>query len=82
MERKIFTVRTYLSLIDLAVEEDVVTRISSRGSYDNTGSRYNVSMILNADTTFNDAAYKTYSPLFLSYVFPSSFLLRRPLTLK
>jgi OPT family small oligopeptide transporter len=35
-------------------------------SYDNTGSRYNVSSIMNPDLTLNEAAYKAYSPLFLS----------------
>ena len=44
-------------------------RISSRGSFDNTGGAYNVSRILNDDTTINLEAYRAYSPLFLSYVY-------------
>jgi len=43
-------------------------RISSRGSYDNTGQPYNVTQIINADSSFNEAKYKAYSPLFLSFV--------------
>ena len=42
-------------------------RISSRGSYDNTGKRYNVSRIINDDASLNIAEYENYSPLFLSY---------------
>jgi hypothetical protein len=42
--------------------------ISSRGSYDNLGKRYNVSRIINSDASFNEAEYHAYSPLFLSYV--------------
>ena len=30
---------------------------------------YNLTRILNADTTFNETAYKAYSPLFLSATF-------------
>lgn len=33
-----------------------------------TAKPYNLSKILNPDSTFNEAAYKKYSPLFLSYV--------------
>lgn len=43
--------------------------ISDSASYDNTGSSYNVSRILNADYTFNLEAYESYSPLFLSTTF-------------
>jgi hypothetical protein len=46
----------------------IVDSISSRISYDNTGSSYNVSQIINADASFNLAAYEQYSPLFLSCV--------------
>lgn len=42
--------------------------MSSRSSYDNTGKRYNVTRIINPDSSFNEAAYKAYSPLYLSYV--------------
>jgi hypothetical protein len=35
-------------------------------SYDNTGARYNVSRVMNADVTLNVEAYEAYSPLFLS----------------
>lgn len=43
--------------------------ISSSGTYDNTGQRYNVSRIINDDTTFNQQAYEAYSPLFISTTF-------------
>ncbi|TFY79095.1 hypothetical protein EWM64_g4918 [Hericium alpestre] len=41
--------------------------ISSRNAFDNTGQPYNLSRILNTDTTLNTTAYNLYSPLFLSY---------------
>lgn len=47
--------------------------MSTRTSYDNTGAPYNVSMILNPDTTFNLEAYKAYSPLFLSTTFALNY---------
>ncbi|KAI0044897.1 OPT oligopeptide transporter [Auriscalpium vulgare] len=47
--------------------------ISSRTSYDNTGAPYNVSRILNADSTINLEAYHAYSPLFLSTTFAISY---------
>ena len=47
--------------------------ISSRGSYDNTGQTYNVSMILTPDSTLDLAAYEAYSPLFLSTTFALSY---------
>ncbi|KZS90265.1 OPT oligopeptide transporter [Sistotremastrum niveocremeum HHB9708] len=47
--------------------------ISSRGSYDNTGAAYNVTRILNDDTTINLEAYHNYSPLFLSTTFAISY---------
>ncbi|PPR08054.1 hypothetical protein CVT24_010853 [Panaeolus cyanescens] len=47
--------------------------ISSRTSYDNTGHSYNVSRILNPDSTFNLEEYKAYSPLFLSTTFAISY---------
>ncbi|KAF8452243.1 OPT oligopeptide transporter [Boletus edulis BED1] len=47
--------------------------MSSRGSYDNTGSAYNVSRIINADASFNLTAYEEYSPLFLSMTFAISY---------
>ncbi len=43
------------------------------GSFDNTGNPYNVSRIINGDTTFNLAAYKAYSPLFISVTFAMSY---------
>ncbi len=36
--------------------------------YDNTGNVYNVTRILTPESTLDVAAYKGYSPLFLSYV--------------
>jgi OPT family small oligopeptide transporter len=47
--------------------------ISSRGSFDNTGQEYDVTRIINADTTFNQEAYIKYSPLFLSTTFAVSY---------
>lgn len=34
-------------------------------SFDNTGSVYNVSQIINSDFSFSLQAYKAYSPLFI-----------------
>ncbi|KII91025.1 hypothetical protein PLICRDRAFT_28874 [Plicaturopsis crispa FD-325 SS-3] len=47
--------------------------ISSRGSYDNTGAPYDVSLITNADSSLNITAYEAYSPLFLSTTFAVSY---------
>ncbi|KAH8110875.1 OPT oligopeptide transporter [Phellopilus nigrolimitatus] len=47
--------------------------ISSRGSFDNTGAAYNVSRILNDDTTINLEKYHAYSPLFLSTTFAMTY---------
>lgn len=47
--------------------------ISSRTSYDNTGASYDVTRILNNDSTINLEAYHNYSPLFLSTTFAMSY---------
>ncbi|KAJ7683983.1 OPT oligopeptide transporter [Mycena rosella] len=47
--------------------------ISSGGSFDNTGSKYNVTRILTADSTFDLESYEEYSPLFLSTTFAISY---------
>ncbi|KAF5331928.1 hypothetical protein D9611_008937 [Ephemerocybe angulata] len=47
--------------------------ISSRKSYDNTGQVYDVTKIINPDTTFNQEAYDAYSPLYLSTTFAISY---------
>ncbi|TFK71414.1 OPT oligopeptide transporter [Pluteus cervinus] len=47
--------------------------ISSRTSYDNTAQSYNVTRILTADATFDEEAYKAYSPLFISTTFAISY---------
>jgi hypothetical protein len=47
--------------------------ISSSGSFDNTGAKYNVSAILTADATFDLESYEAYSPLFLSTTFAISY---------
>jgi len=47
--------------------------ISSRGSFDNTGGDYDVTKILNPDSTFNEEAYMAYSPLYLSTTFAISY---------
>ncbi|KAG9002777.1 hypothetical protein FRB93_011379 [Tulasnella sp. JGI-2019a] len=43
--------------------------MSSNRSFDNTGAKYNVTRILNADATFNKEAYLAYSPLFITPTF-------------
>ncbi|KAF8264244.1 OPT oligopeptide transporter [Lactarius quietus] len=45
----------------------------SSQSFDNTGSPYNVSRIINDDATFNIDAYKAYSPIFISVTFAISY---------
>ena len=45
----------------------------SSQSFDNTGKQYNVSKIINADSSFNSEAYKAYSPLFLPASFAISY---------
>lgn len=45
----------------------------SSHSFDNTGSEYNVSRIINGDSTFNIQAYQEYSPLFLSGSFAIAY---------
>ncbi|KDQ62166.1 hypothetical protein JAAARDRAFT_65967 [Jaapia argillacea MUCL 33604] len=40
--------------------------INSNGVFDNTGNRYNVSRAVNADTLFDEASYKAYSPAYLA----------------
>lgn len=47
--------------------------MSDSNAYDNTGSTYNVSRILTPDYLFDEAAYKNYSPLFLSTTFSLSY---------
>ncbi|KAH0835722.1 OPT oligopeptide transporter [Lanmaoa asiatica] len=47
--------------------------MSTRVSYDNTGSTYNVAQIINADASLNLTAYGQYSPLFLSMTFALSY---------
>ncbi|SZF03594.1 unnamed protein product [Blumeria hordei] len=42
-------------------------------SYDNTAQRYNVSRILNSKLQFNEAEYKSYSPIFMSTNFALSY---------
>lgn len=47
--------------------------MSSRISYDNTGKQYDVSRIINEDSTLNLMRYEAYSPLFLSTTFAMSY---------
>jgi OPT family oligopeptide transporter len=47
--------------------------ISTRTAYDNTGLEYDVTKILDENNRFNEAAYKAYSPLFLSTVFAIAY---------
>jgi hypothetical protein len=46
--------------------------MSARIAYDNTGSPYDVTRILNPDTQLDEAKYRAYSPLFL----PTTFAVR------
>lgn len=39
--------------------------INDASIYDNTGSRYNITRVVNSDMTLNEEAYKSYSPLFI-----------------
>jgi hypothetical protein len=41
----------------------------SSDTFDNTGKQYNVSQIINSNSSFNLQAYEAYSPIFL----PASF---------
>jgi OPT oligopeptide transporter protein len=45
----------------------------SSHSFDNRGKRYNVSRIINDDSSFNLEAYQAYSPLFLSSTFAIAY---------
>ncbi|KAF2814918.1 small oligopeptide transporter [Mytilinidion resinicola] len=47
--------------------------ISDSSTYDNTGVRYNVSKVTTSQLTLDEAAYKTYSPLFLSTTFALTY---------
>ncbi|KAI0449510.1 OPT oligopeptide transporter protein-domain-containing protein [Xylaria acuta] len=47
--------------------------MSDASTYDNTGAVYNVSRILTSDYTLDEAAYKSYSPLFISTAFALSY---------
>lgn len=50
--------------------------ILSSAVFDNTGKPYSVSKILNADYTFDEEAYKQYSPLFLPITYALSYALQ------
>lgn len=43
--------------------------VTTSRTYDNTGARYNVSVILTPDFTFDLEAYKNYSPMFIAPTF-------------
>ncbi|KZV75210.1 small oligopeptide transporter [Peniophora sp. CONT] len=45
----------------------------SNGSFDNTASKYNVTRILTPEGTFDEAAYSSYSPLFIPAAFAISY---------
>ncbi|KAK7403930.1 hypothetical protein QQX98_010300 [Neonectria punicea] len=47
--------------------------ISANANFDHFGSRYNTSLILTSDFTFNETAYKEYSPLMLGPAFSLSY---------
>lgn len=48
-------------------------QIAANAAYDNTGASYNTSRIIGSDGIFDDAAYKTYSPIFLPTTFAICF---------
>ena len=45
----------------------------SSDAFDNTGKQYNVSRIINSNSSFNLRAYKAYSPIFLSASFTITY---------
>jgi OPT oligopeptide transporter protein len=45
----------------------------SSHTFDNTGKQYNVSQIINSDSSFNLQAYNAYSPIFISASFAISY---------
>ncbi|KAH7134550.1 OPT family small oligopeptide transporter [Dactylonectria estremocensis] len=47
--------------------------ISANANFDHFGARYNTSLILTPDFTFNETAYKEYSPLMLGPAFSLSY---------
>ncbi|GAO14569.1 hypothetical protein UVI_02032790 [Ustilaginoidea virens] len=47
--------------------------VQSSEAYDSTGNVYNVSRILDNNFTFNETAYKAYSPLYLSTQFALAY---------
>jgi OPT family small oligopeptide transporter len=47
--------------------------ISDSGTYDHFGLSYNTTRIVTADLTLNEAAYREYSPLFISTTFAISY---------
>lgn len=47
--------------------------MNDSSTYDNTGQHYNVSRVLTPQFTLDEAAYKAYSPLFLSTTFAISY---------
>ena len=47
--------------------------MSDSSTYDNTGAHYDVSRVLTPQFTLDEAAYKAYSPLFLSTTFAMSY---------
>lgn len=47
--------------------------MSDSSIYDNTGASYNTTRVLTSDFTLNQAAYESYSPLFLSTTFAISY---------
>ncbi|KAI0202779.1 OPT oligopeptide transporter protein-domain-containing protein [Astrocystis sublimbata] len=47
--------------------------MSDASTYDNTGAVYNVTRIMTPEFTLDEAAYKAYSPLFISTTFALSY---------
>ncbi|KAJ6618832.1 OPT oligopeptide transporter [Mycena sp. CBHHK59/15] len=53
---------------------DYLPLISS-STFDNTGSTYNISKVVNSDYTFNEEKYKAYSPMYITTAYSVSYAL-------
>ena len=51
----------------------LTSALSANANFDNTAQPYNVSLVLTPDYTFNETAYKEYSPILISAAFSFSY---------
>jgi len=74
MEQQVHAVShaAYLTIMKISLKRYLCS-ISSRGSFDNKGKKYDVTKIINPDATFNQEEYENYSPLFISTTFAISY---------